>query len=162
MSNGVVHDRLTKQISIPASLLLGVSVFPIVGITGSLLAVLSCFIGIQIQRSMTPDLDVDDGNYSFYLLRKINPILSNVLQYYWKIYALAIKHRSFISHSPIISTVIRFIYGMWYLVFIWRYIVLYWDFFLYIFIGMCIADMGHLMLDFIYPFRYFYEKIYDK
>jgi uncharacterized metal-binding protein len=105
------------------------------------------------------DLDVDNGFIGFYFLRKIpfvGPIISMAWRIYWFGYAKLIPHRSWISHAPIISTFIRVaLLGITWLVIAnllhiseflvsWHYLFIY-------FIGLCISDTKHFVLDFFYP-----------
>lgn len=64
-------------------------------------------IGVLFGTAVSPDMDVDDGNISYYYARKIG------MEWYWKTlwkpYALATNHRGF-SHLPIMSTILRLIY----------------------------------------------------
>lgn len=59
---------------------------------------------------MSPDLDVDAGFIGFSYFKKI-PMLGWAVSWVWRMvwmpYALAISHRSWLSHFPIISTVLR-------------------------------------------------------
>ena len=70
MSNGATHDNLTKQLYFPSLLL----TIPIYFITKSILAVILFIvfysIGVFIQRLATPDTDVNDGHYGFYIAKK--------------------------------------------------------------------------------------------
>lgn len=64
-------------------------------------------VGMLMGILVSPDMDVDDGNISYYYFRKI------YLEWYWKAlwrpYALTMNHRGW-SHFPIMSTVFRLIY----------------------------------------------------
>jgi len=159
MSNGITHDRFSKIIIIPSSVLLGILVYPLVGIIGGVVAVGMSIIGGLIQRVASPDLDVDRGFYGFYLTRKYLGILGIIWEYFWKPYALIVHHRSWISHLPIVSTAIRFIYlfGILFLI-NYHLFINWWDWWLYLFIGMMIGDWGHILLDFT-PFGDWYERI---
>lgn len=56
-----------------------------------------------------PDLDVDGGNISEYHIRKLLKV-TFLWSAFWRPYRLALRHRSFWSHGPIVSTVIRIAY----------------------------------------------------
>lgn len=59
----------------------------------------------------TPDWDVDAGNISNWYIRKAFSRLGEALWSYWiRPYAVAIEHRSFLSHFPIICTLFRLTY----------------------------------------------------
>jgi uncharacterized metal-binding protein len=101
---------------------------------------------------MNPDQDVNNGNYSFSLVRKrFGNIIAWLYELYWKPYALFVSHRSFISHSPIISTVIRFIYVFWFPMFLLYYysIDINWLWTFSLFMGVALMDLLHIMLDYI-------------
>jgi uncharacterized metal-binding protein len=70
---------------------------------------IAAFIPIGI--FMTPDHDVDSGNISFWYIRRY---MGRTIEYIWyrawMPYAVSYKHRSPLTHLPIISTVIRMIY----------------------------------------------------
>jgi uncharacterized metal-binding protein len=64
---------------------------------------LACFLlGLSVGLIMSPDLDLDK-NINFSRLGIIWRLL-------WWPYTKAISHRSFVSHFPIISTIIRMLY----------------------------------------------------
>lgn len=57
-----------------------------------------------------PDLDVDSGNISHKLARETGKIPLVLWTIFWEPYGYAIKHRSKISHMPILGTLLRLIY----------------------------------------------------
>jgi len=66
-----------------------------------------CMAGVLI----TPDLDVDNATRSHYIvLRRTGWIGFLVWRAIWLPYGLAIGHRSWVSHMPVISTLIRLLY----------------------------------------------------
>jgi uncharacterized metal-binding protein len=66
-----------------------------------------CLAGIVI----TPDLDVDRPVRSHYVvLRRFGPVFAAVWRVVWLPYGLAISHRSWVSHMPIVGTLIRAAY----------------------------------------------------
>lgn len=59
----------------------------------------------------TPDWDVDAGNISNWYVRKIFSRVGEAMwRYLVRPYAVAIEHRSFLSHFPIICTLFRLTY----------------------------------------------------
>jgi uncharacterized metal-binding protein len=56
---------------------------------------------------LTPDLDVDAGNISDTMIRRVSPTAQWFWRKFWTPYSLALPHRSTLSHAPIISTAIR-------------------------------------------------------
>jgi uncharacterized metal-binding protein len=52
---------------------------------------------------MNPDLDLESEGYNSW----------GLLRFYWWPYQKAFSHRSFFSHFPVISTVLRIIYLLW-------------------------------------------------
>jgi len=159
MSSGKVHDYFTNQLKYPVSLFLGIILYPLVGLIGSIMAIIFCWLGCNYQRIATPDLDINNGFYGFFLLRKKFPILALIWEYYWKIYALIIPHRSKLSHFPVISSLIRFIYILPLLFPLWWTFNIVWDWWLYFLIGIILMDLGHIILDYVYWFRFWYEDI---
>lgn len=66
-----------------------------------------CILGIMI----TPDLDVDRPVRSHYVvLRRFGPAIAAMWRMIWLPYGLAIRHRSWVSHMPLIGTLIRAAY----------------------------------------------------
>lgn len=179
MSSGHVHDKLTNDITLPCSLFIGVIVFIFShDLFYGLTAFILCLLGIQIQRLFTPDLDIISnkkyhmGYYGFYLIcRRCGYIPSQIVRYYWWPYGKIISHRSIFSHGFIIGTLVRLIYlilPMFLLLYIiypnqfglnLGYILYYWDYISYFIIGFFLADCGHLILDYIWFVRIWYERI---
>lgn len=61
---------------------------------------------------MSPDLDVDEGSRSEYFVRGVSGLLEKIWWGYWWPYR-KIPHRSFLSHAPVIGTLIRLVYLFW-------------------------------------------------
>lgn len=53
------------------------------------------------------DLDVDAGNISDTIIRKVSPTAQWIWRKFWTPYSLALPHRSTLSHFPVISTLVR-------------------------------------------------------
>ena len=109
-------------------------------------------VGILSGLILSPDLDVDGGFVGMAHLRRVplvGSILSKCWQWFWTPYALAVPHRSHISHSVFFGTCARVGYlvipllainfmgvpmklptgtGLW-------------------FAGLCLADALHIFLD---------------
>jgi uncharacterized metal-binding protein len=67
------------------------------------------FVGVVLQ----PDLDHDDGTISEHFVRSVSSIAQKMWWIYWYPYRRIMKHRSFLSHFPIVSTIIRLVYAFW-------------------------------------------------
>jgi uncharacterized metal-binding protein len=65
-----------------------------------------CMAGILL----SPDLDVDGGNISVSHVRGLGKIPAFLWRVFWFPYALAIPHRSILSHGFIIGTALRLLY----------------------------------------------------
>lgn len=104
-----------------------------------------------------PDLDVNGLTSSQHKLLKNIPIFGFLWIVTWYPYALAIKHRSPLSHKPIIGTLGRVAYVLlpvFFVVAIFRleWVVIVWQalntyYFLLFFIGLSIADFFHWLMD---------------
>lgn len=105
---------------------------------------------------LTPDLDVDSGYIGLRFLRSI-PLVGRLISWIWRLmwlpYAIVIPHRSWISHFPLISTIIRVIILFIFfspILFVFKEsflgnsrIVFMW------FVGLCISDFFHFYADWI-------------
>ncbi len=103
MPSGIVHAR--------ASLALAASAFGLGwGATGDyrngLAGAFGCCLGILL----TPDLDQESISTSEYALIKWTMGLGFLWTLLWYPYARACKHRSFLSHFPVVSTLGRLAY----------------------------------------------------
>lgn len=67
------------------------------------------FVGAALSVLLTPDKDVDGGDISYKIIRKLF-FTDKIWRIFWKPYSLAYKHRSIYSHGIFISTLIRWIY----------------------------------------------------
>ena len=121
----------------------------------SILASIGCLSGVLL----SPDLDVDNGNISMYFLRRVHPLLSWTWKKYWLPYARLIKHRSRISHLPILSTAIRLLYivpAIYFVIFISSELGLKFSTNLDIisllsfFLGLAVSDSIHWLADQIF------------
>ena len=63
------------------------------------------YLGCELGAVFTPDLDMETKT-----LAESAPIFGTVWQIIWYPYALVMDHRSFLSHFPVVSTLIRALY----------------------------------------------------
>lgn len=127
---------------------------------------LECAGGAMLGVILSPDLDVDKGNVSNFIIRKqLGNFAERSWRWFWKGYSESFKHRGFASHFPVFSTFVRLFYIYYLLVFI-PHALFYiafspsWDFgyvlrwyAMYIFnpvvlYGLCSSDFIHWFLDF--------------
>lgn len=169
MASGRAHDTLTIDLLFPTTICMGVILIPIIGIGWGIFGSFLTFLGLMLQRLMTPDLDQEQETYSEYLAYKLNKFFGVFWVFYWLIYAKLIPHRHFLSHSPVLSTIIRFTYfcipiylgyliGIKPLIYLWTYMIFYWDLTLYFLLGLVIGDLGHLLLDYNKSAKNHYER----
>lgn len=140
MPSGKSHTQATVTTSI-------LVLFLVKPIETALFVSLGCLIGIVV----SPDLDVDVGHYGFRIIRMLfGDWVYKVWKLYWKPYAKIMKHRSVLSHFPILSTIIRFLY-----LFSPIFLIL-WSihpqiqlnlWILWVFLGLCLVDAIHASMD---------------
>ena len=178
MSNGLVHDEFTKDLQLPFSIAGGIANFYVShNIIQAGAVFITILAGIELQRLMTPDLDIISnkkykyGYYPLYMLyRDFGYIPYWIWRAFWTPYAIVLPHRSIFSHGLIIGTFIRLLYlfipfgillGILYYNFGYNlgYLYEYWPYLVFFITGFFIADCGHLILDYILPFRRWYESI---
>lgn len=144
MSSGRTHTK--------TSVIISACLFVLLVNYGLMYSVLVC-TGVLVGVFLTPDLDVDAGYIgNFYLRKHVGLWADKLWGLYWHLYSKAVPHRSNISHAPFLGTAIRYIYFSPIIVillsaakiifsyFAWRELFL-------IFIGNCIADSAHWVLD---------------
>jgi uncharacterized metal-binding protein len=56
---------------------------------------------------LTPDLDVDAGNFTDTIIRKVSSKAQWVWRRFWTPYAVLLPHRGKLSHFPVLSTLVR-------------------------------------------------------
>lgn len=135
MATGRLHSRASTYaalLSIPVG-------WYINGFLPAIQVSLGCWIGLVL----TPDLDVEKGNISYYWIRRIHPLLERIWFWVWWPYSRAFQHRSWATHFPFISTGIRLAYLLWpvWLLFGW------WLPPAWIILGLCISDIIHWLMD---------------
>lgn len=98
---------------------------------------------------VNPDLDIDRGNMGMSLVEKTYYPAGIIWRHFWRPYALLIKHRSPISHFPVLSTVLRLVY-MYPLIYLFNKLLgggglqIPVDFVLW----MIVSDIAHWLMDF--------------
>lgn len=148
MPNGRAHMTATFAVAAttPFGLLAFGASLPDVGAYA-----LGCLAGIVL----TPDLDVDDGCLSMHVIRRLFGRVAGWLwQVFWTPYALAMPHRSFLSHGPIVSTLIRLAYiGAWATAAIWFFklpMPSWSPLWLWAFGGLVVSDSTHTAMDWLF------------
>jgi len=56
---------------------------------------------------LTPDHDVDGGNFTDTIIRRVSPTAQKIWRVFWTPYARALPHRGKLSHFPVLSTLVR-------------------------------------------------------
>lgn len=69
--------------------------------------VAGCVVGVLV----SPDMDVDRGNVSDQLIRKVSRPAQWLWRLFWTPYALLVPHRHSLSHFPILGTIVRIGYS---------------------------------------------------
>ena len=99
MPSGKVHSALT------ISTLSGVlAPYAIVNLNGNpYFYAAGCLIGIFVM----PDLDVDNGNITDTIIRRVSRPAQKLWRLIWTPYSKLIPHRSPLSHMPVLGTLLR-------------------------------------------------------
>ena len=105
MADGQHHSGMSKGIA--SGIGLGaISSYFLTPIEISFIAI-GCLFGIV----MTPDLDSDNGFIGDWYIRRVfrkpGLLVWNII---WSPYRVALKHRSFWSHTPVIGTTVRLLF----------------------------------------------------
>ncbi len=136
MPSGRVHTLTTLGLAVGSILM----VDPVVS------------VGILSGLILSPDLDVDDGFIGLSHLRRM-PVVGTALSWIWRAfwwpYSKTVPHRSAISHAPIVGTVLRVGYltlPLLVMNFMGVPMTLPTGFGRW-FIGLCLADGLHIILD---------------
>ena len=138
--------------------------------------VLTVSAGITAGLFLSPDLDVDAGSIALSNVRKapqmaarilmlngaptvrkisvaVGGLASMVWRVIWWPYGKAIKHRSKLSHAPILSTALRVLYmavvifPFWGCLSSYQLTALGWKYAALAFAGLCVADIAHIAMD---------------
>ena len=147
MASGKIHAACSVALA-------AVSYGAIAGTTSDFGAALSCAAGCLIGIPMTPDLDQEGLSSSENAIIKWTLGLGFLWLMLWYPYALLIKHRSPLSHLPILGTAGRLLY-----LFLWAAIPAYfgyrlqappptfWPLFAWGVAGLALSDAGHYLFD---------------
>lgn len=99
MPGGKVHSALTIATTSGV-----VAPYLIVQLGGDpYLYVAGCLVGLLVM----PDMDVDGGNISDFFIRKVSRLAQWLWRAFWSPYAKLVPHRHFVSHFPVIGTLLR-------------------------------------------------------
>ena len=132
-----MHAKASVSIAVPAAVITGWISNDVVG---ALLVSVGCVMGIVL----SPDLDIDGKTYSETVLPEP---FETVWYLYWYVYARLIAHRSWVSHAPVVSTLIRCVYAMWWVPLVWHIDVAWWGYAFWVFVGLCVSDTMHWIMD---------------
>ena len=102
MASGKTHKLVTEIATIPV-IVLGLMY---TDIETAFLAGLGCMVGVII----TPDLDQEGINMVEWQIVKKTKGLGFLWLMFWYPYAIAVPHRAFISHFPLVGTFVRLLY----------------------------------------------------
>jgi len=109
MSSGKVHNAASASATIASAALFLYTANDISGMNQASV-VLGIFSGGLTSLFIGPDLDVDSGNISRKLMRDIGYIPLLFWTIFWEPYGYAIKHRSSVSHMPVVGTWLRLLF----------------------------------------------------
>jgi uncharacterized metal-binding protein len=147
MPSGKVHAQCSLFLAAPAYGL-------VAGAMGDHVTGAACALGCLLGIAMTPDLDQEGLSSSESAIIKYTLGLGFLWTMLWYPYARLIKHRSPLSHFPILGTTGRLLYlGAWLL------LPSYWGWqvvkpspetlqlVLWAIGGLALSDLGHYLLD---------------
>lgn len=139
----------------------GISALSLFGIAPSE-AVLPLAVGAASGAVLTPDFDVDAGCIAYSNMEwMFGTPAGKLWRWIWKPYALMVKHRSWISHAPVVGTIIRMLYLLVFLS--WVPFVIELDYtaisawLRWWLLGLMFADFVHFLMD-ILPFWRKHER----
>lgn len=168
MPDAHVHAGSVKAV---AAILTTTAALQLVGLNKSWYDTLPIAVGSLIGLVIDCDLDIDAGTLPMHQLERAalpGWILGHFFAFYWKPYALLIKHRSLVSHAPVFSTLLRVAYliplvvAFTFLVRslmptlfygeLWPFVITHKDTLVWIgtrmLIGLIMADTTHFFMDF--------------
>lgn len=96
-----------------------------------------CVFGVVL----SPDLDINHSTYGENLLPGC---IGGMWKAWWWLYGLVIPHRHWLSHAPIIGTLVRILYAFWWIALIdahW-FVVL-----APVWCGLALSDIAHWLMD---------------
>jgi uncharacterized metal-binding protein len=113
--------------------------------------------GTLVGLMVTPDLDLNNGNISDTMLRRVFPPAQWIWRILWTPYSLLIPHRSPISHFPFVGTLFRIgyiflllnLFSLLFFLFgnIFDTVSLVWFWNWWFFLGLCHVDLLHYLAD---------------
>lgn len=106
---------------------------------------LGVLLGYLLGKFITPDLDMPGITQNEWEMMKRFKLIGAIFVAVWMPYGYVMKHRSFLSHSYIFSTLLRMVYMFWWVAFI-GYTVLN-VLLLGTLIGLGLSDALHIWLD---------------
>lgn len=145
MSSGKAHNTITKFAVIPTVIVTA----RLFDMPAALVTSLGCLSGIIL----TPDLDQEGINCTEWQIVKKSAGLGFLWLMFWYPYAMIIPHRHFLSHFPVISTLIRLIYVLFipFVLSVYFGYTNVWYTLLphigYFFMGLCVSDTLHYLAD---------------
>lgn len=96
-----------------------------------------CVFGIV----MSPDLDINHSTYGENLLPGC---VGSVWKSWWWLYGFVLPHRHWLSHAPIIGTLVRIVYAFWWIALIdAHWFVVLWP----VWCGLALSDTAHWLMD---------------
>lgn len=107
MPSGKIHDATTTALAVTAATTLFLDR---VHALDDPFSVVAYGTGFVVGLFIGPDLDIDRGNSSHRRIRKtffLGPLLEKLWFVFWWPYAKLVKHRSPLSHAPILGTLLR-------------------------------------------------------
>lgn len=117
---------------------------------------LALAVGMAAGLFLSPDLDLARGSIALYNVRRL-PIVGKWMALIWRVlwwpYGVIVRHRSWISHTPILSTTLRFGYLALFVSPWWAWMARYqltalgWHYALIAFVGLCCVDATHISMD---------------
>lgn len=148
MPSGVVHRKVTYALAVGAGIVTTAIAGPVEGV--------AIAAGVTATVAVHPDLDIVDATWRS---KRTTPLVLWWL--FWLPYARSMRHRSPLSHWPIVSTIVRVIYLLAIPISIlavaaWSGADLEWLYspigeygwvFRVVLLGMCMSDTLHWMLD---------------
>jgi len=103
MATGRQHAEALQLSAVPV----GVLAF---ALTGDSILALSAGAGVLVGTLIDPDLDMVQITRSEWQMGQAVGIVSRLWVWFWWPYAWLVPHRSWISHKPLVGTVIRVAY----------------------------------------------------
>lgn len=143
MPSGKVHAQCTLLLTVPAA----IAGFKWGGEAAALASTAGCLLGLPL----TPDLDQEGLSSSENWIIKWTLGLGFLWVMLWYPYARLFKHRSFFSHFPVVSTLIRLAYLAIFVAFAlglgWKPPLVRPEIALAAVAGLMLSDAAHWFLD---------------